>query len=460
MSLRTRLALLFGTIALGVTAVVALSAFASTSQQLGRATDSFLSSRAAELADGIRTAPTDRRQGTSRGNGGLPVDPDSIVQSLGRDGGITGTSGVELPVSTATLDIATADLPRGARLPSSFEDVTVDGVPYRMYVQALSGGGAVQVARATTEADAVLDGLVDRFVLIGVLASIAAAVAGWFVARQTTRPLRRLAQVAAEVADTRDFSTEVAVDRTDEIGVLAGSFQHMLTALQASREQQRRLVHDAGHELRTPLTSLRVNVELLERARTLPPAEQSEVLAAIRAELVELSNLFDELMDLAVDDRNDTAVMERFELGDIAVAAVEHWQRRTGRMIEMTLSPTGSPTGSPTEVIGDRQMLERALTNLLGNADKFSPSGAPIDVVVHDGSVIVRDRGPGVPPEDRTRIFDRFYRADSTRSMPGSGLGLAIVAQIVERHGGTVWATDAPGGGAEVGFRLPGRVTR
>ena len=447
MSLRSRLALLFGAIALGVTVVVSLSAFASTSDQLGRTIDAFLRNRAAELTDGIRAAPTTRQPGAGRGNAGLPADADSIVQSIGRDGEITGTSGGELPVSAETTRLATADPAIRTPLPSRFENVTVDGVSYRMYVQALPGGGAVQVARSTTESDAVLDGLVSRFVLIGALASMAAAAAGWFVAQQTTRPLRRLAEVASEVADTRDFSTEVAVDRADEIGMLAGSFQHMLTALQASREQQRRLVHDAGHELRTPLTSLRVNVELLERARTLPPAEQAEVLAAIRAELVELSNLFDELMELAVDDRNDTPAMEQFELGDVVVAAVEHWQRRTGRMIDVTISPT--------LVLGNRQMLERALANLLGNADKFSPPGTPIEVVVGDGSVIVRDRGPGVPLKDRTRIFDRFYRSDSTRTMPGSGLGLAIVAQVVDQHGGTVWAADAPGGGAEVGFRLP-----
>jgi two-component system sensor histidine kinase MprB len=99
-------------------------------------------------------------------------------------------------------------------------------------------------------------------------------------------------------------------------------------------------------------------------------------------------------------------------------------------------------------------MLERAVGNLVSNADKFSPPGAPITVVSADGMVSVRDAGPGIPAADRERVFDRFFRSDLTRSMPGSGLGLSIVAQIVERHGGRVWARDAEGGGADVGFQL------
>ena len=110
---------------------------------------------------------------------------------------------------------------------------------------------------------------------------------------------------------------------------------------------------------------------------------------------------------------------------------------------------------TPSHVLANEAMLERALTNLLGNANKFSAAGDPIEVVAGGGAVCVRDRGPGIPEADRALVFQRFYRSDVTRSMPGSGLGLAIVAQIVDRHEGETWVADAPGGGAEVGFRLP-----
>ena len=100
-------------------------------------------------------------------------------------------------------------------------------------------------------------------------------------------------------------------------------------------------------------------------------------------------------------------------------------------------------------------MLDRAVANLIGNAHKFSPPDEPIEVVVRDGFVAVCDGGPGIPEADRDRVFDRFHRGETTRSMPGSGLGLAIVAKIVDHHGGEVWAGASDRGGADVGFRLP-----
>ncbi len=112
-------------------------------------------------------------------------------------------------------------------------------------------------------------------------------------------------------------------------------------------------------------------------------------------------------------------------------------------------------TQHPGAVMGRPGMLERAVANLLDNAHKWSPSGAPIEVTVGGGKVEVRDHGAGIAPEDRPHVFDRFYRSAAARSMPGSGLGLAIVKQVVEAHGGTVWAADAPGGGAVVGFEIP-----
>ena len=258
--------------------------------------------------------------------------------------------------------------------------------------------------------------------------------------------------MAGTVAENQDFSVAVPVERTDEIGNLARSFREMLDALETSRVQQHRLVHDAGHELRTPLTSLRANVELLERAAQtaddrMTSEDRVEVLEAIRGELGELGNLFDELMELATEGRDRDAPMTPCDLDDIVRRTVQRWEQRTGRMI--TVESSSAP------IVGNEAMLERALANLVGNAHKFSPPDRAIQVIASGGSVIVRDDGPGISEADRERVFDRFYRADLTRTMPGSGLGLAIVAQIVRQHGGTVSAGAAPSGGAEVGFRLP-----
>ncbi len=468
MTLRSRLVLLFGFVALAVSVVVGASSYRATSSEVATTTDDFLRARAVDIAEGARESPRNRRP--QRGGDGSPVpnlafDPDAIVQSTGADGNVDGTSGGDLPVTDATRRmIAARPLVIRPQL-GLFEDVVVDGESYRMFSLAVPRGGAIQVARSTAEDNDLLRSLLTRFGLIAAAATVGASLLGWWIARQTTRPLRRLAEVAATVADTRDFSIDVPVERSDEIGTLATSLRTMLTALETSRRQQHSLVQDASHELRTPLTSLRANVALLERIEgsgaTVAPEDRAAVLAAISAEVAELGSLFDELIDLAADSDDRDAPLVELRLDQVVERAVQRWEQRTGRVIEVRTEPV--------TIKGNDVMLERAVTNLIGNAHKFSPPEAPIVVVVEtlDGDashgalrgarsvgVSVCDGGPGIPVADRARVFDRFHRAETTRTMPGSGLGLAIVAQIVEHHGGEVWATESDRGGADVGFRL------
>ena len=467
MSLRSRLAILFGLLALGVSAIVGAASYQATRSEVLESTDRFLERRAIEVTQGIREQPGNPRSRPDRNNNNnnaaaaddagaqllrMPFDPDAVVQVTDEDGVVLSSSSAELPITDAVEQLID-ERPRLAEsAPNRYDDVEIDGTSYRMYTRALPGSGAIQVARSTTENDAVLRVLVSRIGIIGLIAAVLAAFAGWWIAQGTTRPLRRLADVAATVADTRDFSVDVPVGRQDEIGKLARSFREMLTALETSRDQQHRLVLDAGHELRTPLTSLRANVEMLQRIDSRPdaaltPEDRRELLQAIDAEVGELSNLFTELMELATDSHDADAPMAPVDLADVVSRSVERWQGRVDREISLT--------AESAMVSGNEAMIERAVTNMLGNAHKFSPPGEPIDVVVRDGFVSVRDRGPGIPIADRARVFDRFYRADATRTMPGSGLGLAIVAQIVERHGGETWVTESEHGGADVGFRLP-----
>jgi two-component system sensor histidine kinase MprB len=177
-------------------------------------------------------------------------------------------------------------------------------------------------------------------------------------------------------------------------------------------------------------------------------AERERVMVDLRTELEELSELVGELVALATDQRAaDVEELTDLDLSEVVSSAVERTRRRTGR--EVVLEASASPmTGRPLA-------LERAVTNLLDNAHKWSPPDVPIGVSVAGGRVEVSDRGPGIAQDDLPLVFDRFYRATAARSMPGSGLGLAIVKQVAETHGGRVWAGEREGGGAVVGFEVP-----
>ncbi|MEL7206693.1 MAG: HAMP domain-containing sensor histidine kinase [Actinomycetota bacterium] len=318
-----------------------------------------------------------------------------------------------------------------------------------MVTVAREGGGAIQVARSLAETEDVLAGLLRKLGLIAAVGTVIAAAVGWLVARRTTAPLRRLSGAAERVAATQDLSEPVPVDRQDEVGSLAQSFNTMLTALDTSRRQQHQLVMDAGHELRTPLTSLRTAIELLQRGDdSLSEEDRSRLLDRAETELAELSTLVTEVIDLATDTHAPDEPVQEVDLGDVAAVAAEAARRRTGRVVEARVSEASTVIGRPGG-------LERAISNLLANAHKFSPEEEPIEIEVVGGRVVVSDHGPGIPEAERAAVFDRFARTDQARTMPGSGLGLAIVRQIVEEHGGTVFVDDAPGGGAAVGFTLP-----
>lgn len=466
MSLRWRLALVLAvTVATTVTAV-SVAAYAIARSELLAETDRTLVSRANDVVDEVR-----REQGRPGGPdvsdlfGGRrppsrrsPVTAsDTVLQLLDADGTVAATSGgaaTALPVNDTDRQIAgSAPTGRSGTQTAVLTDVVVDGEPYRVLTTATPGGGALQVARQVGGTDEVLQGLRARMLLAGILGTLVAAGIGWFVARRTVRPIEQLTAAAEHVAATQQLDTAIPVERTDEVGRLAGSFNQMLSALGESREQQQRLVQDAGHELRTPLTSLRTNAEVLQQAERLSPEDRAMLLHDVTDEVQELTDLVAELVLLAQSPDATGEPEADVDLAGTAGAVVERARRRTARRIELR-----APLG-PVLVRGRSAQLERAITNLMTNADKFSPPGSPIDVAVEivagGARLTVRDRGPGIAPADRPHVFDRFYRAEAARAAPGSGLGLSIVDQVVRAHDGAVLVEEAPGGGAVVGFTLP-----
>ncbi len=450
MTLRARvIAIVVGIVAVGMGGL-ALVAYRLTDDQLDRRADNFLRDRAEEIIGGQRQSPTGRlgdrggRRNDDIGVGPIttlpsPVDSDSIVQLIDGDGVILGGIGAELPVTADDIRIAND----GRTLIRTIE---LDGESYRMITVDIPGGGAVQIARSTSGDERILSELRWQLVVLAGSLVALAGLAGWLLMRRATEPLEQLTAATERVASTHDL-TPLRLARDDEVGRLADSFDEMLVALSRSREQQRQLVQDAGHELRTPLTSLRANIEFMQHAGSLPADQRDDLLAALRDETKALGELVDEIVALASGDERGTGPLVELDLADVVSGAVERFERRSGRTVELHLQSS--------RVLGDDALLDRAITNLLGNADKFSPPGAPVVVRCADGAVTVRDHGPGFAPDDLPKVFSRFYRSAAARDLPGSGLGLSIVAQVADRHGGTAEARNAPDGGAEVTLRLP-----
>lgn len=440
MGLGARLATGFAVVGILTALVVGGASYLTTDRQVIAEIDHFLEQRADEIADGRRDEPRDRRDRGSSDPVVVAVSPDAEVQVLDEDGGVVSNSGLVLPVDDTDLRLA------GQNGRAVIRTISINGAEYRMITDHLDGGGAIQVARSLEESASLLDVLRTQTLATAAVVAVLAAVAGWVLAQRTTRPLRALTDTVAEVAETGDFAVTVPAGGSDEVGRLADGFNRMLGALERSQQQQHQLVQDAAHELRTPLTSVTANVDWLVRAPDLDPEARNETLSSVRRELTELNNVMAEIIELATDSHQPSPRVP-VDLSAVVGAAVERFVDRSGRNVAMN--------ATPAMVTGDADALDRAVTNLLANAEKYSPADSTIAVEVSPEGVFVDDAGPGIPANERHRVFDRFYRRDQDRSMPGSGLGLSIVASIVEQHGGDVIVADAPLGGARVGFRLP-----
>ena len=350
---------------------------------------------------------------------------------------------------------------------------TVGGVRVRVYTVSVGGpitlvdGTQVTVALAVAQPLGPVEAALNRLALIMVAVALVviagSAIGALWVARTALKPVDKLTDAVEHIAQTEELGTIIEVNGSDEIARLSESFNAMSTALASSRDRQSQLIADAGHELRTPLTSLRTNVDLLVRSeetgRALPEETRTRMMRNMKAQMVELSTLIGDLLELSRPTRAKGAKpLEVLPLHDIAARALDRARLRgPGLVFNVDVHPW--------YVRADAHTMERAVINLLDNAVKFSPPGGAIDVRLRFGTLTVRDRGPGIPAEDLPHVFDRFWRSPSARQMPGSGLGLAIVAQTIRDAGGEVsLAAAEPGpdgvtGGALATVRLPGAPT-
>jgi two-component system sensor histidine kinase MprB len=440
-SFRTRLALAAAAAVALAVILASLTVFVVVRSELRAEVDDALRNRAEEISrlppDMVGRALFGRGPGLG-GAEGYPqvVEPDgSTHRSPGDD--------VPLPVSDRVIDVADGDED------PFLSDARVEGTHLRM-ITFQYPPYAIQVARPLTEVDNTLDRLRTYLILIALAGIGLAGGLGLVVSRAALAPVRRLTEAAENVAQTGDLSERIEVDGEDELSRLASRFNAMLAALEASARAQRQLVADASHELRTPLTSLRTNIEVLAGKRRLPVAEREPLMRDVVEQLDEMTTLIAELMELSHGDREPSKAKD-VRLDVLAADAVERTRRNRPAVEFKTDLQESLVHGVP-------ENLERAIGNLLDNAAKWSPPGGEVEVVVREGEITVRDRGPGIDDADRPYVFDRFYRSTSARGMPGSGLGLAIVRQVAEAHGGTVTAERPEGGGTLMRFRLNGRT--
>jgi two-component system sensor histidine kinase MprB len=370
-------------------------------------------------------------------------------------------------VTLQDLPIAASGTAGGDARSYSRDGNLVDGEAVRVYV--VSFGPVVHNGVPTTAAVALSQPLrpvhdaLDRIALFtsgaAALVIAASAAGGLWISRRALQPVDRLTRAAEDIARTQEPGTTIPVAGDDEIARLGKAFNAMSLALAGSRDSQSRLIADAGHELRTPLTSLRTNVDLLVRSeetgRALPEATRTKLFSNMKAQLVELTTLIGDLLELSRPVRTNGPAPTVLPLHDTVARALERARLRgPGLVFNVELNPW--------YVRADAHSMERAVMNLLDNAVKFSPPGGSIDVSLAAGILTVRDHGPGIPFADLPHVFDRFWRSPSARQLPGSGLGLAIVAQTIREAGGEVALTSLGQGtgdgpqGALATVRLPG----
>jgi len=341
-----------------------------------------------------------------------------------------------------------------------FSDITVAGEPVRLYVIPVLRDGrrvaAIGVGEPTEGVTRAQSGVARTFLFAGTAVLLAAIVLGFALATRLSRPLRRMAATAAQVR-AGDLSQRIgARERHDEVGVLADSFDRMLDRLEDAFARQRGFVADASHELRTPLTVIRGQLEVLARQREVTPEDVRHVDEVVTTEVVRMERLVEDLLLLARADEGELLRPATLDLRSFVTELFDSLTLTAERRFELGDVPAGT-------LRADEDRIAQVVRNLARNAVEHTRPGGLVRLCVtaHPRGWVelaVEDDGPGIPPAQRDRVFDRFHRVDSARSRGkgGAGLGLSIARAIVEAHGGRIAAGESPEGGARVAFRLPG----
>jgi len=449
-SLRRRLVLLTATATALAVVGSAISAYLIIRRDLHDQVADQLRARAAIHAARDYTNISQRRPVGGRA---MP-EPPTLPRLISDDGRVLAARYPRLkyPITTEARAVAAGEQR------SSLADIPYADDRFKVLTVPAGRGRALQLAQTIGPVEETLDRLL--LVLIGLSGAgvLAAPLVGLAVAGGALAPVRRLTRAAHDIGRTGDLEYRIEVAGRDELASLGSSFNAMLDRLagmmetvERARGAQRQLVADASHELRTPLASLRANVELLALGSD-DGADRVELVSDVLEQLDGLTTLVSQLIELAREELHEPE-REPVALDQVVDETIRR-MRQSYPQLEFAAEL------EPTNLLGARDSLARAVSNLVDNAAKWSHDGGLVEVSLRDGTLEVRDHGPGIDDADLPHVFERFFRGLGARDRRGSGLGLAIVAQVVSAHEGEVHAERAPGGGSLLTARFPTALRR
>ena len=383
------------------------------------------------------------------------ISSDVSVQVWGLDGGLQSRFGELENFANKPFD------PESLRADHPvYRAVRGDGWHLRVLTVPLQQGehiiAVLQVASSLDVVDAVRMNLTDVLSIIWVVAVMFSAIAVWFTLGQTLKPLESITEAVEQINRADDLSRRIPYQgpEDDEIGNLVGSFNQTLERLEALFTSQQRLLADVSHELRTPLTVIKGNADLMRRMKSL----DEESLTSIDQEAGRLTRLVGGLLLLAQAESGKLALnMKRVELDLLVTEVFQEMSILAGSKVHVRLNEIDQ-----AYVHGDRDRLKQVFINLVANAIQYTPPGGEVflslEKIGEQARIICRDTGPGIPSEDLPHIFERFYRAEKSRTRgrtTGFGLGLSIANWIVERHGGRIEVDSQEAKGTTFAIWLP-----
>jgi len=455
-SLRTRLAVLYTTIVGGILLLFGVAVYGSVSISLTNQVDDILRRTVEDIWPNIFVDP--HGELSIRRSPALDVSPGILIQVWGRDRELRFTN---LPQLTAPLDGANISSPRPV-----INDVDLSTslatVHLRVFTVPLVIGedrfvGVIQAATSLAVVDATQDALLVVLFVGAGLSMLVAWFAGWVSTRQALAPLDDVTKVALQITRADDLSRRIPYKGPpeDEVGQLIRAFNQTLGRLENLFNTQRRFLADVGHELRTPLTVIRGNVDLMRRMNCM----DSEAMESINSEVDRLSRMVGDLLLLAQAESGKLPLDRRLvELDTLLLEVLQQMRVLARDRLKLRLGEIDQVL-----VCGDHDRLKQVLVNLIGNAIKYTPDGG--EVILGLGKendrarLTVSDTGPGIPQEDLPYIFERFYRAEKSRTRQkdgkGFGLGLSIAYWIVRNHNGLIEVTSSSEKGTTFCVWLP-----